>query len=108
MLEDDGPAITVKVRRALAKHLNTEHHRADLMSLARGLAGLNWAEHARIVLVDANGITLEVEGANQRETHRFEFGQTAGGVLAFRRLAGSLIERGRSLELGDVAHVKVD
>ena len=96
--EGDGAPLTDKLRVAIAKHLNQDHLE-DMLACVKGIAGLDWAEQAQVVGLDAAGIDLAVSGGGNAQTVRIDFPSPANGVLAFQRIVGALIAEGRT-ELG--------
>ena len=67
-----------------------------MLACAKGVAGLKWAEQAKVISLDANGIDLEVSGSGHLQTVRIDFPASAKGVPAFQRIVGTLIAEGRN------------
>jgi hypothetical protein len=100
---DNGAPLTDKLLVSIAKHLNKDHLE-DMLACARGIAGLDWVEQARVVSLDVAGVDLEVIGADKVQPLRLDFPVPANGVLAFKRMMGEMITEGRA-KLGWVVAV---
>jgi len=90
----NGAPLTDKLLDAIATHLNQDH-REDMLACAQA-AGLHWADQARVIRLDAAGITLEVCNGDRVESLRLDFPAPAQGVLAFKRTLGALIIESRA------------
>jgi hypothetical protein len=91
----DGAPLTDKLLVSIAKHLNKDHLE-DMLACAKGIAGLDWVEQARVVSLDVDGVELEVIGAGKVQPLRLDFPVPASGVLAFKHMVGEMIAQGRA------------
>lgn len=90
----DGAPLTDKLLEAIANHLNQDHSE-DLLACAQA-SNLEWAMQARVIHLDAAGITLEASGDDKVQFVRIDFPQPAQGVLSFKRILGALIDKSRT------------
>lgn len=89
-------------------HINTEH-RAEMLDLARGLAGCMWAEEATLLHADPHGIDLLLGGAGREERLRLAFDLPLEKPNQFRPALIGLISRARAnLGLPQVADDEED
>jgi len=79
----------------VVNHIN-EDHRAEMLDLARGLAGCAWAEEAEILHADPHGIDLLLRGAGREERMRVPFDPPIERPNQFRPALISLITQARA------------
>lgn len=75
-------------------HMNADHADA-LLAYARGLAGLDWAEAATLVALEATGMQLDVQGEGRQTLARIPFDPPLGGPEELRPALVALAERAR-------------
>ena len=93
--EGEGAPLTDKLLTAITQHLNQDHLE-DMLACAQAAAGLDWAEQAKVMSLDAAGINLSVRGECKEQSIRIEFPVAAKGVLGVRRILGSMIAESRT------------
>lgn len=76
-------------------HINDDH-RAEMLDLARGLAGCNWAEEAEILHADPRGINLLLRTAGHEERLRVPFDPPLAQPNQFRPALITLIGQARA------------
>jgi nitroreductase len=76
-------------------HMNADHADA-VLAYARGLAGLQWAEAATLIALDANGMELQVRGQGQRVTARVPFEPPLRGADELRPALVAMAQRARN------------
>jgi heme iron utilization protein len=75
-------------------HMNADHADA-VLAYAQGLAGLRWAEQARLIALDSGGMTLEAMSGERREQARIAFDAPVIDGEALRRATVELARRAR-------------
>lgn len=91
----DGAPLSDKLLAAIARHLNQDHQE-DLLACARASAPVDWAMQARLIHLDAAGMTIEISDCNNSQSLKINFPERAKGVLSLRRLLGAMIAESRS------------
>ncbi|MGR3279176.1 DUF2470 domain-containing protein [Acaryochloris marina NIES-2412] len=89
----NGAPLTDKLLTAITQHLNKDHSE-DLLACAK--ASLDWAEHVRVLTLDASAIELEVSGDGQTQPLRIDFPEKADGVLNLKKILGEIITKSHS------------
>ncbi|MCS6880286.1 MAG: nitroreductase family protein [Oscillochloridaceae bacterium] len=82
------------VAAAATEHMNRDHADA-VLAYARGLAGLEWAETARISAITAEGLELHVEGHGQTAIARILFDAPLTDPDHLRPTLIALVQRAR-------------
>jgi len=82
------------IAAAAIAHMNSDHADA-VLAYARGLAGLDWAQAATVVQIDANGLDLHVQGDGQTVIARVPFDPPLANPDQLRPTLVALAEQAR-------------
>ncbi|MCG8347137.1 MAG: class I SAM-dependent methyltransferase [Chloroflexales bacterium] len=87
-------AFPEKFVAGVVAHIN-EDHRREMLDLAHGLAGQNWASEASLLHADKHGLDLLLHAADREERLRVTFDEPLERPNQFRPALIALIQRAR-------------
>ncbi|NEQ98511.1 MAG: DUF2470 domain-containing protein [Cyanothece sp. SIO2G6] len=91
----DGAPLKEKLLASITRHLNQDHME-DLLACAQANASVDWAEQAKVIHLDAAGITIEVSNHQNIQSVHLEFPAPAKGVLSLKRLTTTMVTESRA------------
>jgi putative heme iron utilization protein len=87
-------AFPEKFVAGVVAHINADHRR-EMLDLAHGLAGQNWASEASLLHADKHGLDLLLRAADREERLRVTFDEPLEQPKQFRPALIALIQRAR-------------